>query len=275
MMILKRILNKIGLSKNYKLLLNGVKFRVPIFGGLGFANFDLKESWMLQVLNQLSNKNSHILDVGVNVGQTLLLWKSIDISLRYTGVEPNPDCVYYLNQLIRTNNWNSTMVLPMALNDVEGISHLMVSETDKSDSSASIIQNFRTNESINRVSVPVLSMPFSILNDTSFDIVKIDVEGGELNVLKSLFINDWEKWPTIICEVLPVYSKENMDRLNRQNELELLLKNKGYSMFRIIKKPTVKLLEIPEIGIHSDLNDCDYLFIHESNKNEILSKFKS
>ena len=40
------------------------------------------------------------IDVGVNVGQTLLKLKSISSEINYLGFEPNPNCVNYLKNLI-------------------------------------------------------------------------------------------------------------------------------------------------------------------------------
>ena len=65
-------------------------------------------------------------------------------------------------------------------------------------------------------------------------------------------------------EILPVYDKIKMpERLKRQNKIQNILNDLEYSTFRINKnkKRLLGLKEIKNIGVHSNLNDCEYLFV--------------
>src|SRR5690606_20114495 len=100
--------------------------------------------------------------------------------------------------------------------------------------------------------IEIQTTSFKNENLTHFDLVKIDVEGAESFVIKSLF--EVCQNAIIICEILPVYNEKNVDRLKRQNEIEDLLKINNYSIFRIEKSPVIKLNLIHEIGVHGDID---------------------
>lgn len=268
--MIKRIFSKFGIYRTYSTKIGNTRFRVPIFNKLGFANLNIAEPWMQTVFNKLGNNDASLLDVGVNVGQTLLRWKSEYPNSKYIGVEPNTGCVSYVHKLIVENNITDSVVIPVALGVKEELNYLYVSKTDPSDSTASTIKNFRVNE--DRRAMPIVTMPFSLLEENNFDIIKIDVEGSELEVIKSIF--SYKECKSIfICEILPVYTEDNSERLKRQREIEKILQENDYLIFRLIKKNDVTLELVSEFGIHSELEYCDYLFIPKNKVDVTVSKF--
>lgn len=269
--MIKKIFNRLGIYKTYSSKVGDTGFKIPFFNKLGYANFNLAEPWMQLILKKIGTEKSVFLDVGVNVGQTLLRWKSEFPESEYIGVEPNTDCVYYVNKLISENNIKNAIILPVAFNINASLDFLYINSTDPSDSTASTVKGFRGEE--NRISMPIVIMPYSILSKKKFDIIKVDVEGGELNVIKSIF-HDGPCEAIFICEILPVYKKENIERLKNQNEIEDILAKNEYSIFRILKGAKVGLEAVETIGIHDDLNACDYLFIPNNKVSAALEKFK-
>ena len=146
------------------------------------------------------------------------------------------------------------------------------------DSSASIIDDFRPSNEVFRKSY-IASMS---INDKSFlqlikncSIIKIDVEGSELEVLKSLYEILETYKPIVIIEILPNYSVENKDRIQRQEQIFSILKNLSFMIFRVLKSNNDfrGLKEINEIEIHNDLELCDYVLVHESLKENIYNDF--
>jgi hypothetical protein len=103
-------------------------------------------------------------------------------------------------------------------------------------------------------------------------IVKIDVEGAELDVLLGMRDAILRDRPVILLEVLPVYSAQNVDRLRRQEELETTLRQWDYAMWRVRKngKEFDRLEEVGEIGIHGDLSRCDYVCVPREMGGEAL-----
>ncbi len=111
------------------------------------------------------------------------------------------------------------------------------------------------------------------LNLNKISILKIDVGGSELEVLKSFENEIINSAPIILIEILPVYKSENKVRFKRQNEIQQLFKYWGYSMHRIIKQKNslTDIVHINDIGIHSDLDNCDYVVVPDTK----LKEFKN
>jgi FkbM family methyltransferase len=267
--LLVRLLNKLRILQWFNLFasakLQNRKFIIPVLKGLGKENLDISEKWMMDLFDRLLPfKKGVFIDIGVNTGQTLLKLKAKDNQRIYIGFEPNPNCIFYVQELIRSNKFTNITLYPIGLADKTQLVELNFFTTAATDSAASIITDFRKGSTVYRKEI-IPCFKFSDINlalpeDIAF--VKIDVEGAELEVLegiKSLLI---EYRPFIIIEILPVYNMSNADRLHRQQAIERLLSELGYMVLRILKQgdSEVKSLEIiSEIGVHSNLNYCDYV----------------
>jgi hypothetical protein len=102
---------------------------------------------------------------------------------------------------------------------------------------------------------------------TDVSVVKIDVEGAELDVLRGMRGTLARTRPAVICEILPVYeagSERGQFRLGRQLAIEKMMRELGYDILRI--HPDGRLEQIQAIGIHSDLAETNYLFISDDDK---------
>lgn len=260
-----RALRKLGLIQHLNLsfsnTIHGRTYRIPVKGGVGFDHFLGAEHWMRNVLTQIlaQQPNKAFLDVGVNIGQTLLTLKSIQNDIPYYGFEPNPICVSYVAKLIEANQLKAT-VYPVGLSNTTGLAVLYKDVQLPGDSSASMIKEFRDTQGKVEVFVPILSWDHIPAREQSvqFGIVKIDVEGAEWEVLSGLRELLEQQRPFIICEVLPVYTSDNIFRLERQEKILQLLKKLNYSIFRIGLDATLNPL--PTIEVHSNLADCNYVF---------------
>lgn len=96
---LPRLLNKINLLEKVNLnqtsTINGKKVNIPVINKIGFGNLFIDELWMIPLIEKLlSIKKGTFIDIGVNIGQTLIKLKSIDPEINYIGFEPNPMCVF-------------------------------------------------------------------------------------------------------------------------------------------------------------------------------------
>ena len=243
--------------------LNGQKIKIPFINGIkvGVGN----EKWMSQVISKVMAVSSSdtFWDIGANLGQTLIKLKSLDSSWHYVGFEPNPTYVHYIQELINKNSFSRTTIFPVGLFSENTILEL---ETfgDDADPLGSVIPNFRKSRpNSSKKWVPLFSL--SAIEEkipvSNVDIVKIDAEGAEFEVLrtlKSLIVN---KRPVVLIEILPVYKKENFTRFISQEKIEAFFKEIDYSIFRIHKRNGEfdSFAQINEIGIHGDLTMCDYL----------------
>ncbi len=65
------------------------------------------DTWALSIFATLLRlTSSAVLDVGANVGQTLLKVKSCSAERTWIGFEPNSTCVMYLERLIAVNRFS-------------------------------------------------------------------------------------------------------------------------------------------------------------------------
>jgi FkbM family methyltransferase len=132
-------------------------------------------TWLVDLLKKMhQNRKLTFIDVGVNLGQTLLGLKSIDHEgLRYIGIEPNPVCVNYLGKLISCNNFNDSIILPTALSSRNGAIGFIVSSD--SDEAASIVAELRPDKFQKKKQyVPILKFDdIDFLRDAPETIIKI------------------------------------------------------------------------------------------------------
>ena len=202
--------------------------RVPILFGHGAQQFAIGERWMLAVLRSLlARRPGTFVDVGVNLGQTLLKVKLIDPGRRYCGFEPNPQAYQYATELVRQNGFAHCHLYPIGL--------------------------------AARIEFAGDAFAHELGNEVA--VVKIDVEGGELEVLQGLHATVMRHRPFILCQILPVFERESETgrfRLRRQREIESLLARWRYRIFRIHLDGT--LSELDEIEAHADMTRCTYLF---------------
>ena len=269
-----KILEKINL--NVKIKLNDKLFIIPVIRKNGFQNLFMTEIWMIDLFKKINHLLSGtFIDVGVNTGQTLLKLKSVNSRLKYIGFEPNPNCVYYVNELVSVNKLENIELYPVGISNNDNVLSLNIFYDNNLDSSATIIENFRDQKVFKKIHVPVFQVKTIIgmektLSDVCF--IKIDVEGAELEVVQS-FIEVIKKCqPFILIEILPVYNETNKFRIERQIQIERIFKELNYTFFRIDKSVDDNfkgLFLIKKIGVHSDLNKCDYLIVPEKYLNEL------
>lgn len=244
---------------------NGRSVKIPRIYGL---STNVSEPWMVEVLKRLLPHTSGcFVDVGVNVGQTMIKVKAVDPERPYLGFEPNPTCVFFVQQLIQANGYTDCTVIPAGLFIRDTVLFLNFFSDSPIGSSASVIDNFRPSEKVDhRVPVPVFKYDSlgAEITDTRVGFAKIDVEGSELEVLASMERVIERDRPPILIELLPVYTDNDSDRLRRQGGVEEFIRNKGYVIFRILKNSDntfAKAILVEGFGIHGNLAECDYLLL--------------
>lgn len=252
------------LNTRRRLRLDGHSLKVPRLQGLACT---ASEPWMLDLLRRLLPLRPGLfVDVGVNLGQTLLKLKTAEPGREYLGFEPNPTCLHYLSVLIREQGYADVQIVPAGLFEEDRLLSLEFFSDDPADASASLIHNYRPNPVHRRTLVPVFRYQSAeqSLGRRSVGLVKIDVEGAELEVLRGLLEMLKRDRPPVLIEVLPAYSADNQARLQRQQALVELLRELDYRIHRILKRGDGHyqgLQALNDFGLHGDLNLCDYLLL--------------
>jgi len=240
-------------------------FYVPIIGEIGFDNLDVSEKWMLDVLDDLSLLDgSTVIDVGVNIGQTLLKIKEVNNNVNYYGFEPNTKCVDYVNTMIECNKWKNVYIIPAGISLLSGVSVLDFYSDSPADSCASFQRGFR-GQGVVKSSYCATCSGHDVektIGKNNVSLLKIDVEGYELEVVLALANLIKSMRPNILIEILPAYTIDNEIRIERQAKVSDILSSLGYVIYRIHKNRFNGLLsyeEITNFGVHDRLDWCDYL----------------
>lgn len=264
--IFLRTLRKIGVLKNkqieFDLKLNGRSLSVPINNEIGFNNHCMDEFWMLDLFKQWDIKAQDVLlDVGANVGQTLLKWKSVNPKAKYIGFEPLPICYSYILDLVKINKFNDCDVYQKALSNENGKTQLKMHFQDETDRTATIVKS--NLKSIGSIEVALIDFPTFIKEQTislkNIAVVKIDTEGSEVEILSSMqsFLETYK--PKVIVEVLA----ENKQSIDRVSAFNAFIKTIPYQLYRIDKKGNYlkNLSAIDEITIPTKVRNSDYLLL--------------
>jgi FkbM family methyltransferase len=275
---LHRLLFKIGLFKKLNIqtskVINGKKFELPVIYEAGYHNMIETEEWLIKLLEDLLKiKEGILIDVGMNIGQTLLKFASINNGRNYIGFEPNPIAFFVCQKVVRLNHLHSFNLFPIGLFDK---TEMLTLYLDKDYASgASLLRKFRKN--ISRYNQQINVAVFkgdelqAINNEETIAIIKADVEGAELEVIKGLSFTINRTKPFIILEILPVYNlneETGLYRKQRENELLSVLKQMDYKMY-LIDENGHKLISIAEISVHSSMSKTNYLFVPDQQMNLI------
>jgi FkbM family methyltransferase len=257
------------------------RFRVPLMRGVGLNNVWGSEPWMTDLLQRLQAliRNHGLIDVGVNIGQTLLKLKSIDSAAMYLGFEPNPLCVVYVNELVRCNSFENCEIYPVALSNSPAVHRLILDNEE--DPGGTMITDLRPRKRSSR-SQYIASLVFDDMNINvgDADLVKIDVEGAELQVLLGMrkFLNS--RRPLIVCEVLHADNAGKVENLARRNKGIIdLLQNADYDIFRLIKGTNcIQAIETvatfpDEVWTYESYAVCDYLMVPKERVKETSREF--
>jgi hypothetical protein len=110
------------INYKFKIKVNTQVFKtLKLYGSVCLVS----ESWMLEILKMVFQiRQGAFLDVGMNLGQTLIEVKSIDSNKSYVGFEPNPSCIFYVEELVRINKIKNSKVIPVGLYTTDSLLNL-------------------------------------------------------------------------------------------------------------------------------------------------------
>ena len=236
---------RIGYHLGKKLTIGDEQFRMRGYYASRLNYSDRHDPSLRKVLARcLEYKSGAFIDVGVNVGQTLMKVLSIDRHRQYIGFEPQIGCSYFVDQFLRLNGVHNSMVLPIALSDSNNI--LTLYSHGQYDEMATTIRDHDVRDvdgtELTRIQARIGDEVLRELNVEEVAAIKIDVEGAELRVMLGLQETLRTRRPAVIFEVLPnfyghdrVMHSADMCAKNQANANAIyeFLRNAGYSTFQI------------------------------------------
>ncbi|MGD0711797.1 MAG: FkbM family methyltransferase [Bacteroidales bacterium] len=278
-------LKKLGILSNFNFILtkklNGKVIKVPFINGIGLTNFVLEKDWLDNIIKIFVKENANaFIDVGVNIGQTLLRVKTTNPHIKYLGFEPNSTCTSYSQQLVKVNKFSDCIIQNCALSTA--VENLVLEKTLIDDSRATLISNLRPNYFTEKEHVLALDYQSFYLN-TKISFIKIDVEGAELEVLKGMAKAIIKHQPIIVCEVLDSHSDEVLEFTQKRASLVCnLIKSLNYGIIQLQTSQNndklVSFNKIYEIRIKQwtpqSYNYNDYMFYPKNEENSVIEKLR-
>jgi len=233
-----RAIGKLNLLRNRIFIrtstLYGRPWRIPLIDAMGYdlAVGEQPEIWLSKEFQKLYAQFpfSVFIDIGVNIGQTLLKVKSLDPRIRYIGFEPNPVCVYYTEYLIRLNAIKNASINSFGLGASPSLAKLHFYGAE--DTRATINRTEASPPDLiyhRQVAVWSLDQMDLGISEEERVVLKIDVEGYELEVLTGArnFIQKYR--PILFFESLPHQGLEK--NIQRSHLLFNLLRDQQYNIF--------------------------------------------
>lgn len=283
--------NILGLNNPYTLSVDERKITIPIDIPGSFSNLFLNKSWKTNIISHSNNlSNGAFIDVGANLGQTLIeFWMSrlhsnaiqsyrdvdaihqhLDNFELYIGFEPNQRCVRYLKSIIEINSLNGYKIIPNGLFNED--KSLSLYKQNNYDSCATVVEDLRPSRKydIEEVVCQKFDDVFTQLDIENINLIKIDVEGSELEVLQGMSNTIQRLRPPILCEVLFTDKKADLSFMQLRNKILMsLLNDWNYSTFQIMKSGNKSKVErykkisqfTSEFWSLKNMDLCDYLFI--------------
>ncbi|HEX6429721.1 MAG TPA: FkbM family methyltransferase [Niastella sp.] len=178
-----------------------------------------------ETLWRLIEPGNFVLDVGANIGFiTSLCSYKTGPQGKVWSFEPNPKVIPRLTKNIRYNQYANTTFYPFALSDANKEGFLELPEAFAYNQGVAYVKN--GTHSTNAIKIDLRKLDDMIDPGTIINVLKIDVEGHELTVLKGTEKLIQNKQITNI-----VYE----DHEHYPSEIALFLADKGYTIYRIEK----------------------------------------
>jgi FkbM family methyltransferase len=264
----------------------GINMKIPL-GGPGvnlndtLSHFKWAGSWKANVFEKLVQGSRPVfVDIGANIGQTLLEIFATHPDARYIGFEPILACAAYLTRVIQANEWETATILASALAADEGVTALYRHSGSITDPCATIFEDLRPGRKFDNNWIPILRFDAvrEKLKLNHIDLVKIDVEGAELDVITGMEDTLNSIRPIVLCEVLFSASAATILTSTRRNE-ELMrrLIMARYTVWQLLKSEDLKevqsirpVAEFPR-GYWTPSNGelCDYIFLPKERDQQL------
>jgi FkbM family methyltransferase len=220
------------------------------------------------------------LDVGAHVGQTMLKVLALESSRQYVGFEPQIICSSVIQKLIQDNRLTKQTILPIGLSTENKIVKLLMASEDF-DATASVVESFRPDGFYKGHQFVCLRKGDEIADELelqSIAVIKIDVEGGELEVIEGLSNTIQKHQPFIVFEVLNFYLRVTNEALPektvsfrkaRIERMEGMLRRFGYHIYRI-GPGGAKIVTKIQPESTADLTESNYIAVPSESRDRFL-----
>jgi FkbM family methyltransferase len=124
-----------------------------------------------------------VVDAGANKGAYLYwLRRAVGASGSVFAFEPQPTLASYLQDVCRTMNWSNVQMKATALSDKVGTAKLFV--PGEKDSPGASLESAAANNPGHAFDCPITTLDEQLANAERVSLLKVDVEGHELNLFR-------------------------------------------------------------------------------------------
>lgn len=205
------------------IIIDNQKFRPSVAcgfeGTLNLIKTGVEEKHVTDLFCSLINKDDIVMDVGASIGYYTIL--AAKRAKKVYAFEPLPFAYKRLVENVKLNNYNNVEAFQVAVANNTDKRLLSVPTIGISGSTFGTLNTDKHTISVNTITLDSLNI--------QPDLVKIDVEGAEVDVLKGM-TNILKKGTTIICEV----HKPLIESLGYTVEdISNIIKKSGYKSYLI------------------------------------------
>lgn len=189
------------------------------------VNSLMEEKHILKQVVDEVNEDDNFLDVGANIGVYSCLIGDKIKDGNIIAVEPEPGNFKHLNENLELNDIDAR-TLDLALGDENRTVNLEMKGSEPGGGKHKISQDVAEDT----IRVEQKRLETFLQENPHPDVMKIDVEGAELNVIKGM--GEEPDIRTIFCEI---HTKKIQDFGGTKEEIESELRDRSYSLERLDK----------------------------------------
>lgn len=242
---------------------SGIRFRInpddrrePPLDALNFGTFEGADEAMLE---RLIGPSDVVFDVGGNIGWYSLRWAKSRPSCSIHSFEPAPATAKRLRTNLTRNNITNVVVHEFGLSDRNGAQTFFV---DPSLPSGAAAVDHTKSPAVVQLTVPVRKLDDVVRElGVSPNVVKIDVEGAELFVLRGAGECLAHAKPVVFCEILRRWTRSFG---YEANDILALLGTAGYDCFEVAGERLQPFMKMEE-----STTATNFVFLHESAHSDL------
>lgn len=214
------------------------------------------EPGTLEVMRKCLSKGDVFIDIGSNIGlMSLFASKAVTGTGKVLAFEPEPETFRILKENIRINGFGNILANNIALGYVEGTAKIHCVAENRGGSTLLELEN--SDVGGKKISIGTLDKFLADQAISSVRMIKIDVEGWELEVLKGSNATLSSPNAPIICiecsNLHPTYGGQKKDIYTAIRDVN------NYKIFKL-RLGKDRLSYLIEINNEDDLPDHDNLF---------------
>jgi FkbM family methyltransferase len=193
------------------------------------------ETGLDAMIKKYLKKEGTFVDIGANIGyHSLFVASYLSSTGKVLSFEPIQSLGDQFKKSIAKNNFTNVTVFDVALGDHEATVAMHLRKENMGESSIGAYEGLGLNDSSSTQMVEVKTLD-GVLGQTSVDVIKIDVEGYELEALKGAVNILTNSHPVIFMEFSPMFYE--FDRPGKSDELREYLESLGYSFYDMDNTP--------------------------------------